>query len=242
MKKLIICFLIAVMIVSGIYMFKDKYNDYTEEKKYKNINNSYITYGTNKKKNEKTNKKEKSEKTQTFNYDGLKKKNKDAVGWIYCKDVMSFPLVKCSDNNYYLTHNALRENVSFGAIFLDYRTTFKNKNCIIYGHNIKGRQMFGILLNYMDYSYAKSHNVFYVYDKSVRYKYKLISVRLTKDESSDYLIGFANDEQFGKWKRDITKTNYYKSSSVNSNKVITLSTCYSDDAKTKLVLHLEKIN
>ena len=219
---------------SGTMIVKNKVQDKKEEQQYEKMEKKYVN--KNKKKN-------KIKGTSDFDIEKMKKKNKDVVGWIECSDVLSYPLVKGMDNDYYLNHNALRQSNISGSIFLDYRTDFTSSNCIIYGHNMKGRQMFGKLLNFIKASFAKNHDTFYIDDGTMKHQYKLASVNLVSDTSEDYKISFGeNDNEYNKWYSDILNTKYYhnESEKIKSENVITLSTCYSNDASVKLVLHLAR--
>ena len=78
----------------------------------------------------------------------LKQKNSDAIAWIKVNGTdIDFPVVKGTDNSYYLTHNFDKEKNKAGWIFADYRNKFDgtDKNIIIYGHNMKNGSMFASL-------------------------------------------------------------------------------------------------
>ena len=234
MITIITILLVVLLVGSGAMIVKEKVQDKKEEQQYEKMEKEYVN--KNKKKN-------KIKGASDFDIEKMKKKNKDVVGWIECSDVLSYPLVKGMDNDYYLNHNALRQSNISGSIFLDYRTDFTSPNCIIYGHNMKGRQMFGKLLNFTDMSFAKKHDIFYIDDGTMKHQYKLVSVNLVSDTSRNYKISFnENDGEHDKWYRDILSTKYYHNDSgkLNSENVITLSTCYSNDASVKLVLHLAR--
>lgn len=95
---------------------------------------------------------------------GLLKQNPDTVGWINVPNTkIDLPVVKASNeegmkNDYYLTHNFLREENKAGTVFADYRTTIKSKkqsdNIILYGHNELNNTMFGDLDKYKDGFYG----------------------------------------------------------------------------------------
>ena len=90
------------------------------------------------------------EKIAEYDFDKLKKMNSDIVGYIEVDNTnISYPVVKSSDNSYYLNHSYTKEKNNIGSIFLDYRNDLDNlsKNNIIYGHGRLDNTMFGSLNN-----------------------------------------------------------------------------------------------
>ena len=96
---------------------------------------------------------------------GLYSQNPDIVGWVKLgsdKDPIvniNYPVMQAADNDYYLTHNFLKENTQRGAIFADYRNKFENGklsgNTILYGHNMwNGNTMFAKLSRYYSPNYV----------------------------------------------------------------------------------------
>lgn len=90
---------------------------------------------------------------------GLYSQNSDIVGWIVVGDEndpvvnINYPVMQTEDNDYYLTHNFLRQDTQRGAIFADYRNKFGpgllSGNTILYGHNMwNGDTMFAKLSRY----------------------------------------------------------------------------------------------
>ncbi len=88
-------------------------------------------------------------------FDKLKKINSDIVGWIVVEDTeISYPVVKGSDNEYYLNHTYKKSSNYAGAIFMDYAQdatlSTPYENVFIYGHNVYHGTMFAELENYCD--------------------------------------------------------------------------------------------
>lgn len=233
--KVALIVLILAFIFSGTYICREKYTDYKENKAYEKINDDF------KKKQNKS----KTKDVPDFDIAKLEKENPDTVGWIYCKDVLSYPIVKGKDNSFYLHHNSLKVPNISGSIFMDYRMedNFNEQNCIIYGHNMKNKDMFGRLLDFRNTEYAKKHNLFYFYEKENVFKYQLASVRITQEGKSDYEFIFDDDNEYREWLKDINTFNYSgkKIDMSTLPKSISLSTCYSSNGTVKLVLHLIRI-
>lgn len=233
-KVVTIIMLFIVECICLTLIIQDKYKDYKEDHVFKEMEQSYFdSTDIKNKKNTQT------ENKSSFKIKQMKNKSKNVIGWIYCKDVLSYPIVKGKDNSFYLSHNPYDQINTSGSIFMDCRlkNNFNSTNCIIYGHNMKNKYMFGSLLNYIDKDFSKKNNIFYIDDGKKKYKYTLYSVRIVKDNYEDYDINLSG-KMYKKWLTEIGNTQYYKDTERYSNYSITLSTCYSSDATKKLVLHL----
>ncbi len=141
------------------------------------------------------------EKLDTFepDFEALQKVNPDIVGWIVVLDTdISYPVVKGSDNEYYLTHTAYKTNNYAGAIFMDYRQDpqLSAKNTWIYGHNVHHGTMFAELANYMKQDYFDKHHYFYYYTPTANYKLEVFSAYVDKGDSDSYRLDYANDDAY----------------------------------------------
>ncbi|MBQ5316859.1 MAG: class B sortase [Oscillospiraceae bacterium] len=78
--------------------------------------------------------------------------NPDTVGYVRIPDCVDEPVVKGTDNEYYLTHNFYDKQRQCGTCFADYRNVVgdyeRSDNIILYAHNQKDGTMFGMLDNY----------------------------------------------------------------------------------------------
>lgn len=175
----------------------------------------------------------------------LKKKNKDTVGWIQVKGTnINYPFVQSSDNKYYLNHSFDKSINGAGWVFLDYRNNKSefDKNTIIYAHGRLNHTMFGTLRNILNSNWLKETNN-HVIKLSTEYEntlWQVISVYKIP-ETSDYLqINFGNGEfkQFGDMLIKRSEYNFNTSIS-DSDKILTLSTCYDDS--NRVVLHAKLI-
>lgn len=105
------------------------------------------------------------EALKAMDFDALKEKNSDVIGWILIPDTeINYPILYGSNNDYYLSHTWNNEYNSVGAIFMDSRLSgdFTDFNTIIYGHRMRDGSMFGGLKYYSDQSYWQQHPRVYI--------------------------------------------------------------------------------
>ena len=122
--------LLFVLIYSGIKIFK-WYKDKTNNNKIaEQIKSTVIV----EEKNEDENKEE-----YTVDFNKLKEQNNETVAWIKVNNInVEYPVVRATNNSFYLNHSFDKSKNSAGWIFADYKNKFDNtdKNIVIYGHNI----------------------------------------------------------------------------------------------------------
>lgn len=104
--------------------------------------------------------------------------NPDWIGWLKIKDSsISYPIMQRKGEGEYYLHRDFDGNYSFyGTPFLDERCTPDSDNCIIYGHNINGRKMFGALHKYESEEYYKKHQEVYFRVGEEKRNYQIVSV------------------------------------------------------------------
>lgn len=138
--------------------------------------------------------------------------NPDWIGWLKIKDSsISYPVMqKKGDSEYYL-HRNFDGNYSFyGTPFLDARCTLDSDNCIIYGHNINGRKMFGALHAYDSEEYYKKHPEINFRAGEERRRYQIVSVIHADTASPVYsFTDVGNWEEYRKYVADILSQSLY---------------------------------
>lgn len=168
--------------------------------------------------------------------------NSDLVGWIKVQGTtINHPVVKSSDNNYYLRHNFYKNYERRGTAFADYRNNITadgfDTNTIIYGHNYLDSTMFSDLEKYKDIEFYKANPIIDFNTIYHNYKWKIIAVFLTNaDEKDDngyifnYIYPFMYGENYSEYFEEIaTRSLYATGVDVNSDdKILSLSTCTRD--------------
>lgn len=231
--------LFLILICSGFklyFWYKDKKNnDETTEQLKNNVKLEKI-------KNDNSN----NEK-YIVDFKKLKSENNDVVAYIKVNNTnIEYPIVKTSNNNFYLNHSFDKSKNSRGWIFADYKNKFDNtdKNIVIYGHNMRDGSMFGSLKNILNeewYNNTENMNITFLTENG-NYIYKVFSIY--KIESEDYYIktNFKNDADYEKF-LNIIKNRSIKNFDVKLNvddKILTLSTCANNN-KYRVVLHAKKL-
>ena len=183
------------------------------------------------------------EKISEYDFDKLKEINTDIVGYIEVDNTnISYPVVKSSDNSYYLNHSYKKEKNNIGSIFLDYRNDLDNlsKNNIIYGHGRLDNTMFGSLNNLLDSNNLDSKESYYITlstPKSIM-TFKIFSVYTIPKEGYYIKTYFSSNKYFKEFLETIMKRSIYNfNTDVNTNdKILTLSTC-KDNFGKRVVVH-----
>ena len=179
----------------------------------------------------------------SVDFSNLKDINAETVGWINVAGAgVNYPYVQTKDNSYYLTHSFDKTYNVGGWVFLDYRNNKSNKdqNTIIYAHGGMNFAMFGPLKKlYTSKDWFNNKDNHYIKISTEEYNlvYKVFSLYVIPT-TSDYLyINFDNLDSYQAFLEKIIKRSYYNFETEvnNSNRIITLSTCYNN--KEKLVIH-----
>ena len=133
-------------------------------------------------------------------FEDLQKANPDVLGWLTIYDTnVDYPLLfNPENNNYYLTHNSLREYESSGSIFLDYRNQpdLSDFNNIIHGHHMAEHKMFGDLDKFADAEFFEKHEFGNLYFGGKDNGIQIIATMLTDGfDSNIYRPWITSDEE-----------------------------------------------
>lgn len=167
----------------------------------------------------------------------LQKINPDVVGIIYIpmavgkeEKLISLPVVLTDDNEYYLNHDIYGDILREGTIFLDKSTDpdiGKNKNMVVYGHNMFGEQMFHNLKYFTDKSVFMSTYIYFFTTEAI-YVYEPFAVYTAKSTDGYGKMDFYDDTEYTDFLYDAQSNSIWKKhmSFYGSDRIITLSTCY----------------
>lgn len=157
--------------------------------------------------------------------------NPEIIGWIKIENSMiNYPVVKTSDNEYYLSMDFYKNKSKSGCIFMDYRNDgrFTDLSTIIYGHNMKDGSMFNGLHKYKSYTYYREHPVIKIYTFYGIKEYSIIAVYIAEADDIAYDIYFDTTESYHNYKTAIDENKLYETGiELSDNKrTLVLSTCY----------------
>lgn len=179
-------------------------------------------------------------------FSDLEKENQEVVAWVFVNGTnINYPVVKHSDNEYYLNHSFYGSKNEAGWVFMDYRNQIRDfdKNTILYAHGRKNGSMFGSLKNILKSNWYQNSNN-YVIKLSTKYENSLWQVFSVYHipTTSDYIqVHFSDQYQFSSFLELISKRSYYdfQTGVRETDKVLTLSTCFNDHEK--VVMHAKLI-
>ncbi len=171
-------------------------------------------------------------KKDLYDFTELLKTNPDTVGWLKVNNTkVDLPIVKTTDNKFYLNHNFDKKYSTFGWVYVDYRNNLDNlsKNIIIYGHTYKNDLMFSSLKNALEKSWYENKDNLIIELKTPKdnYKYKIFSIYTTKKTDSYLKTSFTSQEFNEYINNSLSKSiNNFNTEVNESDKILTLSTCY----------------
>ena len=175
-------------------------------------------------------------------FEALKQRNGDVVGWIYCPDTaINYAVVQTEDNMFYL-HKDIDGNYSaYGTLFVDClcKKDFQNTNTVIYGHHMNDGKMFAKLVEYARQDYYNQHPVFYLNTPDMNYRIELFSGYITSMDSDSYKFSFDTEEENQAWLDKVVSQSAFESSVAvkPGDKILTLSTCTYEYDDARFVVH-----
>lgn len=234
----IILFLIfiSIMIVTGIMLFRwIKENKYSQDI-IEDISES-ISIDENIDNVEKYN----------IDFEGLKQTNSDTIAWMKVNGTdIEYPVVKTTNNDFYMIHSFDKSYNSAGWVFMDYKDRFDgtDNNMVIYAHNRRDGSMFGTLKNILTEEWQNSEENFIIpfITENEKAEYQVFSIYRIENEDYYITTNFGTDNEFKKF-IDTIKLRSIKDFNVDvsiEDNILTLSTC-ADNNKYRVVLHAKKI-
>lgn len=183
----------------------------------------------------------------SVNFDDLKKKNSDTVGWIKVEGTnINYPVVQTTDNKYYLNHSYDKTSNKAGWVFADYRNDLDNfdKNTVIYAHGRVDTTMFGSLKNILKSSWYnnKNNHIIKFSTPEENTLWQVFSVYTIEAESYYITTKFPSNEYFKEFVTTLKNRSKIEFSAIpnENDKILTLSTC-KDSKGNRVVMHAKLI-
>lgn len=176
----------------------------------------------------------------------LQERNSDVIGWIYIKDTkVDYPILQSDDNIKYLDTTLDNNESKYGSIFMDYRNDINNldningENLVIYGHNMKDKQMFGSLDTFANEEFFSNNPIIALLLGDEEYYFQAISVYVTSSTDNYINTNFSTIDEFNDFANKVSNKSYFNSNlnPTNSNLLLTLSTCSYEFNDARLVVH-----
>lgn len=174
--------------------------------------------------------------------------NSDFLGWISIEGTdLDLPVVKGSDNAYYLDHTLEKKYDPFGVPFADFRIVLtpndQSENITIYGHASASGSFFAPVKQYQDIEFYKEHPVVEfntIYGKGL---YKVFAFGIINADASGYYqdptlypegdtfnyhdYSDMGEAEFEAFIQEVNRRSFFKTDVdiQPGDKIITLSTC-----------------
>ncbi|MEE3342927.1 MAG: class B sortase [Bacilli bacterium] len=183
-----------------------------------------------------------------IDFDNLKKKNNDTLAFIKINGTnIEYPIVKTTNNDFYLNHSFDKSPNNAGWPFINYinKVDGSDKNITIFAHARRDGSMFGTLYKTLSTEWRNNEEnlkILFITETETNY-YKVFSTYKILEE--DYYIknNFKDEEEYNSFLTKIkNRSNYEYNINIDKNdRILTLSTCSSDD-RYRIVLHAKKLN
>jgi len=163
------------------------------------------------------------------------------VAWIKLEEtVLDYPVMQYTDNERFMTHLPDGTWHRSGSIFLDYRngSDFSDKSILIYGHETRNHDMFGVLKNYRNQEFYDENPVVYLYTPHKDYKIVLFAGHLAHSQRDHPPLEFKDDEEFLKYVGHLKSISLFDSDVPISadDRIVSLCTCAYDFDEARLVI------
>lgn len=148
----------------------------------------------------------------------------DVVGYIYNPGTaIHYPIVRGSDNDYYLYRDIYGNNDINGSIMLDYHnpTDFSDGNNLLYGHNMNAGNMFASLCGYKQQAYFDAHPTMYLYTFGQTYRVELFA-GFPCPHDGEIFYTLLTKDQVTRFKNQST---FYSPVEPDTSRILTLVTC-----------------
>ncbi|WP_160680172.1 class B sortase [Clostridium sp. C8-1-8] len=232
LRRIMLAICAGVFLYSGysLYVIGSEYKTGTEE--YKDLQR-YI------KKSQNENILDNNAK---IGFNKLKVINSDVVGWICFDNIaINYPIVKGTNNDFYLKHTFKKEENKAGSIFMDYENNsqFKDVHTIIYGHNLKNSSMFSALMKYKNRDFFVSNPCFRIYTPNETLKCDIFSCYITEGSSDSYDRTFSSRDKYENFLKELRKKSLYDTGVgvTADDTILSLSTCTNTNKDSRIIVH-----
>lgn len=183
--------------------------------------------------------------TSDIDFVELQKKAPDAYAWIRIPDTrIDYPICQSeTDNEYYLSHTAQKEDRFEGAIFTENYNSkdFTDPVTVIYGHNMKNGSMFADLHRFSDKDFFDKHPTFTIETADGSLNCRVFAAYTADNRHLLKNYDFSNREIYASYLKSIFQIKDMSANiddTVNvtpDDRIVVLSTCTGDHSTRFLV-------
>ena len=180
-------------------------------------------------------------------YEKLLELNDEVSGWIKIDGTrIDYPFLQHRDNDYYLHTNIENKKSVRGCVYIDYRNDreLKNKNTLVYGHNMKDGSMFKDLVRYKNKDFFNLHGIIHMDSLYEESDWQVFSVYVVDADKETIDPDYPDEESFIKELNRFKDRSMYKTDiQLSSNdRVITLVTCSYETKNSRTIVHAKHID
>lgn len=179
----------------------------------------------------------------------IQSENPDVCAWIQIPgiDVIDYPIAQSKpevDDNFYLDHNLKGASYQPGTIYIQKLNDkdFSDPNTLIYGHNQINGTMFGQLKKFRNKEFFQQNRNIYIYTPGHILKYEIISAFVYDDRHIINSFNFDLETSRMQFFNECLNPSSFTKQVLEGatldvdDKIITLSTCTSNDRERYLVV------
>jgi sortase B len=179
----------------------------------------------------------------------LRDTNPDTYGYINIPNSkISYPVVQYADNDYYLKHAFDGRPLAVGSIFIDCRNNKKvekNRNIVIYGHNMLNGSMFCDATKFLEEDFfMNTENDIEITTFDGHYTFRVFSAYPTNKYDNYFKTYFPANEDFIKFCEEREAMSLYHREGITfspDDVIITLSTCILGNDDGRYAVHAKLI-
>ena len=154
--------------------------------------------------------------------------------------VIDYPVMQSTDNDYFLRRLPDGSSHRNGSLFIDYRNNpdFSDRNTLIYGHDMRSGDMFGVFRQYRNQDFFDQHNVFYIFTPERDFALILIAGYVLDSAVETPPLSFEDDDAFLAHIENIRRRSVFRSDVEVSaeDRIVSLCTCDASHRNNRLII------
>jgi len=174
-------------------------------------------------------------------FEALSERFPGIIGWIRLEGTaIDYPIMQTTNNHFFLGHLPDGTRHRSGSIFLDYRNDpdFSDRNSLIYGHESRTEDMFGVLKHYRRQAFYDANPVISIYTPERDYELVVFTGYLVDSGIESPPIRFRDDEAFEDYIARIRRLSFFSSDVevTADDRIVSLCTCAYDYTNARLII------